>query len=90
VIDFKIVPDGGEPYEVTATTRDILNWEKVTKGASLKQLMEELHAADLYKVAHFASKRTQLFTGTLQEFEATCDLEFELDTEELDPTQSAR
>ncbi|TKG58050.1 hypothetical protein [Prauserella endophytica] len=88
MIDFKIRPDGGEPFEVTATTRDILNWEKVTKGASLKQLMEDLHAGDLYKVAHFASKRTQQFTGTLQEFEQSCDLEFEIE-EEKDPTQSA-
>lgn len=85
MIEFKIKPDGGEPFAVTATTRDILNWEKVTKGASLKQLMDNLHTADLYKVAHFAARRTQQFTGTLQEFEQSCDLDFEIE-EEQDPT----
>ncbi|OXM73088.1 MULTISPECIES: hypothetical protein [Amycolatopsis] len=89
MIDFKIAPDGGEKFEVKATTRDILNWERTTKGGSLKQLMENLHTADLYKVAHFAARRTQQFTGTLQEFEASCDLEFELEetVKEPDPTQ---
>ncbi|PRX48684.1 hypothetical protein B0I33_104502 [Prauserella shujinwangii] len=90
MIEFKVRPEGGELFEVTATTRDILSWEKVTKGASLKQLMENLHTADLYKVAHFAAKRQQLFTGSLQEFEETCDLEFEIEEEGQDPTPSAR
>ncbi|MFF5992581.1 hypothetical protein [Prauserella flavalba] len=88
MIDFKIRPDGGEPYEVKATTRDILNWEKTTKGASLKQLMENLHTADLYKVAFFAATRAGKFTGVLQDFELSVDLDFEIE-EEKDPTQSA-
>jgi hypothetical protein len=88
MITFTIAPDGDEKYELKATTRDILNWEKTTKGASLKKLMEELAMVDLYKVAHFAAKRTGQFTGSLQDFEATNDLEFELE-EDADPTQSA-
>jgi hypothetical protein len=87
VITFQIAPDNGEKYEVVATSRDILNWERTTKGGSMKQLMEELHLGDLYKVAWFAAKRLSLTTGTLADFEAGSDLEFE--TEDVDPTQSA-
>lgn len=88
MIDFKLTPDGGDTYEVKATTRDILQWERTTKGASLKKLMEELHMADLYKVAHFAARRTQQFTGSLQELQDTTDLVFDLEDEESgsDPT----
>lgn len=88
MITFTIAPDLAEKYEVVATSRDVLNWERTTKGGSMKQLMEELHLSDLYKVAHFAAKRLSLTTETLKEFEANNDLEFE--TEEVDPTQSAQ
>lgn len=84
MIDFKIVMDSGDEFEVTASGRDVLNWEKTTKGASMKALMDELKMTDLYKVAFFASKRTGNFTGTLQEFEAQADLVFEVP--DADPT----
>lgn len=79
MIDFKLTPDGGESYEVKATTRDILNWEKTNKGASLKRLMEELQMGDLYQVAYFAAARTRQFTGPLQDFQDTVDLEFDME-----------
>ncbi|WP_435582920.1 hypothetical protein [Amycolatopsis thermoflava] len=89
MIDFKIVPDAGEPYELKGTTRDVLSWEKTTKGASLKSLMDNPHMADMYKVAWFAAKRTSQFSGTLAEFESSVDLDFEFEEaeKEPDPTQ---
>jgi hypothetical protein len=42
--------------------------------------------ADMYKLAHLASKRQQLFNGTLDEFASSCDIDFE-EEEEPDPTQ---
>jgi hypothetical protein len=89
VITFTVAPDEGDKFEVQATTRDILAWERTTKGASLKKLMDELQLADLYKVAYLAAKRNRLYDGNQAEFEDSHDLEFELD-EEADPTQSAR
>lgn len=86
---FTINPDQGDPYEVEATTRDVLQWERNTRGASLKRIMDELHIEDLYKVAYFAAVRNGLFAGTPKEFEASVDLEFEVEEAE-DPTQSAR
>ncbi|MEV0726005.1 hypothetical protein AB0I37_24905 [Micromonospora purpureochromogenes] len=85
---FMIKPDGGDAFEVTAGTRDVLKWERTTKGASLGQLKEGITLGALYKIAHLAATRQQLFTGPLADFEDTCELEFEED-EEPDPTRPA-
>lgn len=85
---FTVKPDGGKPFEVTAGTRDVLRWEKTTRGASLAQLKEGVTVGALYRIAHIAAVRQQLFTGTLAEFEDNCELEFE-EEEEPDPTRPA-
>jgi hypothetical protein len=85
---FTITPDGGDKFEVTAGTRDVLKWERTTKGASLGQLKEGVKLGDLYKIAHIAAVRQQQFTGSLADFEDTCELEFE-EEDEPDPTQPA-
>lgn len=86
MIEFTIAPDDGDPYEVTATARDVLLWEKTTKGRSFAALMDDVRMTDMYALAHAASRRQRLFTGTLAEFERDCELEFE-EAEEPDPTQ---
>lgn len=85
---FTVTPDGGEKFEVTAGTRDVLRWEKTTKGASLAQLKEGVTLGALYRIAHIAAVRQQLFTGSLAEFEESCELEFE-EEDEPDPTKPA-
>jgi len=90
VIDFTVSQEDGEKFSVKATARDVLAWEKTTKSASLKALMEDLRISDLYKVAFHAARRTGQFAGTMQEFERDCDLEFDLDGGDEDPTRSAR
>jgi hypothetical protein len=88
VFTFQLVSDKDtEPTEIRSTSRDILNWEKTTKGATLQTLMNETRMADMYKVAWFTAQRLSLFSGPLKDFEDTYDLEFE--TEESDPTPSA-
>lgn len=86
---FTVRPDGGEPYALTATTRDILQWEKTSKGKTLKTLQEQAPIEDFYKIAHFAAKRQQLFTGSLSEFEDSVDIDVEEDEEE-NPTSQDR
>lgn len=81
-------PDGGEPFEVVATSRDVVNWERVTKGASITKLRDAATYTDVYRIAHFAVQRTQQWAGTLDEFMATCDIEFEHE-DEPDPTNAA-
>lgn len=89
MIDFTVTTDTGETFEIKSTTRDVLNWEKTTKGGSLKSLMDNLHMVDMYKVSYFAARRLGKFTGTQAEWESTVDLEFETETEDgsANPTQ---
>lgn len=90
MITLKVTPDTGEPYTVTATSRDVLMWEKTTQGnKSFFGLVKDPTMVDLYKVAHIASRRQGLFNGSLQEFENSCEVEGETEDEEPDPTQSA-
>lgn len=84
----KITPDGGEAYELTATTRDIAKWERTNKGASLAKLESDMHAVDLYKIAYNAAVRQGLGVGSEKDFAESCDLDV-LDDDEADPTQSA-
>lgn len=83
---FKVMPDGSGPFEVEATMRDVLKWEKVTPRASLKQLENEPRTADLYHVTYNACVRQGLFQGTLRDFEETCDIEA-IGSEDPDPTR---
>jgi hypothetical protein len=90
VIDFTIKPDGGDPYEITADSRDVLGWEKQSRGKkTFVGLMDTLNMIDMYQVAYIAAKRLGKFPGELAEFERTCVLEFDTE-EEPDPTQRDR
>jgi hypothetical protein len=92
-----VKPDGGEPFEYEVTTRDVLVWEKAGRDRSMSRLVNDMHLADVYQVAHIAARRLQLFTGSLDEFEKTCDLDIrkmltdddekEDSDSESDPTQ---
>lgn len=88
MFDFKVTPDGGEPFEVHAGSRDVLQWEKTTKGASFGNLADGLKLTDMYKIAHIAAKRQGLYTGSLADFETSVELDFD-ETEEPDPTRPA-
>jgi hypothetical protein len=81
---FKVTPPGKESYEVKATSPDVIKWERTTKGASLMRLQEELRMADLVAIAYHASVRHGLYTGKLEEFETSADVET-LDGAEADP-----
>ena len=85
---FKITPDGGDTFEVPAGTRDVLVWEKSGPNRSISGLLNNLKATDMYAIAHIAAKRQQLFTGSLHEFEQTCEIATDSMFEvEPDPTQ---
>ena len=94
MFDFELAIDGqDEQVKVTATSRDVLMWEKTTKGASFAKLESNLQIADLYALAWRAATRKGLFTGDLPTFQTTVDLEFK-DTAagsdgDADPTQPA-
>lgn len=97
MITLTVTPDHGDEYTVTATSRDILTWEKTTKGdKTFIDLINSPSLVDLYRVAHLASWRQGLTTAkNLQEFEATCEVTAGLEDDEdqedevPDPTHPA-
>lgn len=74
---FTIRPDEGEEYEVRATSRDVYVWERSGQGRTLQTFMENVSLETCYQLAHIAARRQQMHTGTLAEFAASCDLDFE-------------
>lgn len=86
---FRVNPDGGEPFDAEATSRDIVMWERLGRGRSLGKLSQSPTMVDMYSLAHVACQRLGMFAGTLPEFETQVDLEFEAVDEATDPTQPA-
>lgn len=90
---FTVLPDGGDPYEVVAATRDIVVWERVGKDRSFSNLARTAHMADLYELCWHAAKRQGLIDCTLGEFERSADLDLlpaDEQDEEPDPTPPAQ
>jgi hypothetical protein len=87
---FTLTPEDGDTFEVAADSRDVLQWEKRNKGATLKRLLEELAMADLYKVAYIAARRLRTFDGTPDEFESTVTLDFDVEDGYDDPSLRGR
>jgi hypothetical protein len=91
MLRFKMLPDGAEPFEVAAGTRDIYVWEKTSKGKTFAALMENMAMVDLYHIAHIAAQRLGLYRGTLNDFVTTCDLEtLEDEDEDAGPFSQAQ
>ena len=86
-IRFKVTPVDGTPYEVGAESRDIYVWEKTNRGKAFGESMRTGSVVDLTEIAYYASRRQGYFTGTLNEFTTTHDIENAEDEEEPDPTQ---
>lgn len=88
MFEFTVNLDSGESYEVKATSRDIITWEKTSRTGSLMRLQENLHMTDLTAVAYYASVRQGLYTGKLVDFENSVDIDMTED-EETAPFQKA-
>ncbi|TDD98897.1 hypothetical protein [Jiangella asiatica] len=88
MIEFTVKPDHGEPFDITAASRDVFLWEKAYRGAAFSNLRGGGTMTELYQLAHTACRRQGMFAGSLDEFADTHDLAFEEDQDdEPDPTQ---
>ena len=103
MFDFKVRPDNAEPFEVTATSRDVTAWERgvglpgrpASAGRSLGGIEKNPRLVDLEELAYVASIRHGLYEGKLASFQDTCDFEVvppgEGDDEvDLGPTRTDR
>jgi len=86
---FKITPDDGDAYELKTDSRDVLMWEKTTKGAAVSNIAKEQRFVDMYKIAYFAARRTGAFTGSQEDFERVHILDLVDEEAEPDPTRPA-
>lgn len=92
---FNVKPDEGDEFEVEATSRDVVMWEKTGKGRSLSKVANDPNMTALYELAHLASRRTKQFDGSLDEFIASVDIDVQEPQGEDEgvnagPTQRAR
>lgn len=88
MIEFILTHDDGTEHKVTAKPRDILFWERTTKGAKFSDFEHGVTLDALYSVAFIAAKRTEpeLFAGLSKaDFEATYDV-LPTGDDETDPT----
>lgn len=87
----RVVPDGAEPYEVDAESRDVVAWEKAGRDRAFAQFAERLRMSDVFSLAHVTARRLGRFDGSLELFETTCNVELVGDDEaEPDPTHPGR
>lgn len=96
MFSIKVVPvDGAESYHVKVTSRDLLRWERTTRGnKTTAQLINEMPMGDLYKAARFAAIRLEFISPsvTVSEWEELVDIVPDMDVEEEekpDPTRRA-
>lgn len=92
--NFTVAPDGAEPFEVTAKSRDLAHWERQFKGVSIDRLANNPTVNDLESLAWVTSSRRGVFQGNLNEFREQCDFDMlDADEDEDDgagPTQQGR
>ena len=94
MFDFKIIPDGGEPFEVSAKSRDIVQWERRFRS-NLGRLQQTMSMSGLTELAFVAAQRQGLFQGDYKSFEDSVDLDLLGDDEdesesEAGPTRTDR
>lgn len=89
MITFHLTNDEGVELDVTARPRDILQWEKTTKGAKFSDFEKGIELSTLYSVAFMAARRQGLVEDkNLAEFEANWDC-LPTGEDETDPTPEA-
>jgi hypothetical protein len=83
MFDFKITPDEGDTFELTAGMRDIVMWERTHKGRAFAQLGDGgMSATMLYEIAYSACRRQGLVPREISEQQFIASYEIELGEDE--------
>jgi hypothetical protein len=91
MFDFLLVPQDGDPIELTANSNDVCEWEVKNRHNSLTALRENTRMTDLRSIAYIAAKRVGVFTGEFHDFKSTYTITMKdkvraLDRDELTET----
>lgn len=92
MITIRVSPDDGEPYEVIAGSRQVMLWEQTGRNNTLARLNENPRMEDFYFIGHLSAVKSGKFTGSLDEFKNSVDLEMipppaNTDSDTEDPTR---
>lgn len=68
-----VTPDDGEEYSLALGARDILNWERTVRGATMDKLQSP-SMQDVYSLSWAAAVRQGKYVGDLPSFEASNDV----------------
>lgn len=80
MFEFRVVPDEGEAFDLTAGMRDLVMWEKTHKGRGLAQVGDGLTASMIYEIAFSACRRQQLLPRELAEADFVAGYEVDVET----------
>jgi hypothetical protein len=78
VFNVRVRPDGGEPFEVETTSRDIVRWEaggNRQTPRSMSRLSDELRMTDVTDLAWYAASRQGLTTLDLRQWREQVDID---------------
>lgn len=86
MFEFRILPDGGKPFEISATMRDLRMWEKTHRGRSMGMLSDRsaVSATILFEIAYSACRRQGVIDSQMtgDTFAETFDFELGEEVEE--------
>ncbi|MGH3095837.1 MAG: hypothetical protein ACRDMV_07530 [Streptosporangiales bacterium] len=90
--------ESGSQWRVSIDMGDVYTWERVNKRGRIMADLDRPGAQDLYELAHAASRRLGLYSGSLQEFAGAHlvnmvddeDDRDEDESDEPDPTRTDR
>jgi hypothetical protein len=83
---FKVMPDGGDTFEVEAGMRDLRMWEKTHRGRTFGMLTDRnnMSATALFEVAFVAAKRLGKLPAGVTEDQFALEYEIDLLTSDDD------
>lgn len=75
MLTLKVIPDDGDPYKLVAGSRQIMLWESTGRNNTLARLNDNPSMADFYFIGHLAAVKAGKFTGSLEQFKDSVDIE---------------
>ncbi len=68
MISYRLTPEDGEPFQITADSRDVIAWESRKAGRHLGMIQATPRMTDLAELAWLAATRQKRWTGDLSDF----------------------
>ena len=88
MINLRVIYDG-EQHDIVVRSRQVVVWEQVSRGNTLTRLNDAPNVADFYFLAHLVEVKEGRFTGSLQEFMSSVDVQ-PLPPDDLGPMKPVR